>query len=128
MHLKEWGYLRKPAPSVVKRGRVAQTKKDKAPNKRQRKEKTRYLQKTVNMSHLGSIDTLWIFHNLALKRAIEMRMLAHQKTLMPSYWGIMRHQRGYKKFSSSMLVSEKCMIVVLQLSTHVSQSSLMRIS
>jgi hypothetical protein len=27
----------------VKRGRVAQTKKDKAPNKRQRKEKTRPL-------------------------------------------------------------------------------------
>jgi hypothetical protein len=38
------------APSVVQRGRVAQTKKDNAPNKRPRKEKTRPLQKTVNVS------------------------------------------------------------------------------
>jgi hypothetical protein len=37
-------------PSVVKRERVAQTKKDKAPNKRPRKEKTRPLQKTMNVS------------------------------------------------------------------------------
>jgi hypothetical protein len=34
----------------VKRVRVAQTKKDNAPNKRPRKEKTRPLQKTVNVS------------------------------------------------------------------------------
>jgi hypothetical protein len=38
------------APSAVKRERVAQTKKDKAPNKRPRKEKTRPLQKTMNVS------------------------------------------------------------------------------
>jgi hypothetical protein len=38
------------APSIVKRGRVSQTKKDNTPNKRSRKEKTRPLQKTVNMS------------------------------------------------------------------------------
>jgi hypothetical protein len=38
------------APSVVKRGRVAQTKKDNTPNKRLRKEKTRPLQKAVNVS------------------------------------------------------------------------------
>jgi hypothetical protein len=38
------------APSVVKRGRVAQTKKDNTPNKRLRKEKTKPLQKTVNVS------------------------------------------------------------------------------
>jgi hypothetical protein len=38
------------APSVVKRGRVAQTKKDNTPNKRPRKEKTRPLQKTVNVN------------------------------------------------------------------------------
>jgi hypothetical protein len=38
------------APSVVKRGRVAQTKKDKAPNKHPRKEKMRHLQKIVNVS------------------------------------------------------------------------------
>jgi hypothetical protein len=37
-------------PSIVKRGRVAQTKKDKAPNKSTRKEKMRPLQKTVNVS------------------------------------------------------------------------------
>jgi hypothetical protein len=37
-------------PYVVKRGRVSQTKKDKAPNKHPRKEKTGPLQKTVNMS------------------------------------------------------------------------------
>jgi hypothetical protein len=36
--------------SVVKRGRVDQTKKDNTPNKCSRKEKTRHLQKTVNMS------------------------------------------------------------------------------
>jgi hypothetical protein len=38
------------APSVVKRGRIAQTKKDNAPNKRPRKEKRRPLQKIVNMN------------------------------------------------------------------------------
>jgi hypothetical protein len=38
------------APSVVKRGRVAQTKMDNAPNKHPRKEKTRSLQKAVNVS------------------------------------------------------------------------------
>jgi hypothetical protein len=38
------------APSVVKRGRVAQTKKDNTPNKRPRKEKMMPLQKTVNVS------------------------------------------------------------------------------
>jgi hypothetical protein len=37
-------------PSIVKRGRVAQTKKDKAPNKSTRKEKMRPLQKAVNVS------------------------------------------------------------------------------
>jgi hypothetical protein len=40
------------APSVVKRGSVAQTKKDNAPNKRPRKEKMMHLQKTVNVSQL----------------------------------------------------------------------------
>jgi hypothetical protein len=38
------------APSVVNRGRIAQTKKDNAPNKRPRKEKRRPLQKIVNMN------------------------------------------------------------------------------
>jgi hypothetical protein len=38
------------APFVVKRGRVATTKKDNAPNKRLRKEKTRPLQKIMNVS------------------------------------------------------------------------------
>jgi hypothetical protein len=41
------------APSIVKRGRVAQTKKDNAPNKHSRKEKTMLLQKTVNASQPG---------------------------------------------------------------------------
>jgi hypothetical protein len=40
------------APSVVKRGSVAQTKKDNAPNKRPRKEKMMHLQKIVNVSQL----------------------------------------------------------------------------
>jgi hypothetical protein len=40
------------ASSVVKRGRVAQTKKDNTPNKHPRKEKTRPLQKIVNVSQL----------------------------------------------------------------------------
>jgi hypothetical protein len=35
--------------------------------------------------------------------------------------GIMRHQRGYKKFSSTILILEKYMTIVPQLSTHVSQ-------
>jgi hypothetical protein len=34
----------------VKRGRVAQTKKDNIPNKHPRKEKTRPLQKTINVN------------------------------------------------------------------------------
>jgi hypothetical protein len=38
------------APSVVKRGRVATTKRDNAPNKRSRKDKMMPLQKTVNVS------------------------------------------------------------------------------
>jgi hypothetical protein len=38
------------APSVVKRGRVVQTKKNSAPNKRPRREKMRPLQKIVNVS------------------------------------------------------------------------------
>jgi hypothetical protein len=37
------------APSIMKRGRVATTKKDSAPNKRPRKEKTRSLQKIMNV-------------------------------------------------------------------------------
>jgi hypothetical protein len=37
-------------PSVVKRVRVVQNRKDNSPNKRPRKEKTRHLQKTVNVS------------------------------------------------------------------------------
>jgi hypothetical protein len=41
------------ARSVVKRGRVAQTKKDKTPNERPRKEKMRPLQKTVNVNQPG---------------------------------------------------------------------------
>jgi hypothetical protein len=44
--------LKKPtqAPSVVKRGRVATTKRDNAPNKRPRKDKMMPIQKTVNVS------------------------------------------------------------------------------
>jgi hypothetical protein len=38
------------APSVVKRGRASQTKKDNASNKHPGKGKTRHLQKTVNVS------------------------------------------------------------------------------
>jgi hypothetical protein len=38
------------ASSIVKRGRVAQTKMDNTPNKRPRKEKTRTLQKIVNVN------------------------------------------------------------------------------
>jgi hypothetical protein len=38
------------APSIVNRGRADQIKKDNAPNKRPRKEKTMPLQKTVNVS------------------------------------------------------------------------------
>jgi hypothetical protein len=37
-------------PSIVKKGRVSQTKKDKSPNKRARKEKSSLLQKIVNVS------------------------------------------------------------------------------
>jgi hypothetical protein len=39
-------------PSVVKRGRIAQTKKDNPPNKHPRKKKMRHLQKIVNVSQL----------------------------------------------------------------------------
>jgi hypothetical protein len=38
------------APYLVKRGRIAQTKKDNTPNKRLKKENTRPLQKTVNVN------------------------------------------------------------------------------
>jgi hypothetical protein len=124
----------------VKRGRVATTKRDNAHNKRPRKEEMRPLQKIVNVSqpvvdrHLVDNNIPQynsekaIFHNLALKRDIGTRMLECQKSLMISYWGIMRHQPGYKKFPSTILVLEKCMIVVPQLSTYASQPSLLKIS
>jgi hypothetical protein len=48
-----------------------------------------------------------------------MRMLARGKTMMLLYWENMRHQQENKKFSSTILVPEKCMIVALQLSTYV---------
>jgi hypothetical protein len=38
------------APYLVKRGRIAQTKKDNTPNKHLKKENTRPLQKTVNVN------------------------------------------------------------------------------
>jgi hypothetical protein len=52
MCLKEWKYQRKPLKSlfVTKRGRVAITKKGSFLSKRPRKEKTRALQKTLNVS------------------------------------------------------------------------------
>jgi hypothetical protein len=59
-------------PSVMKKGRTSTTKKDNAPSKCSRKEKTIPLQKIVTMSepkvdrHIVDI----IFHNLALKHAI----------------------------------------------------------
>jgi hypothetical protein len=59
-------------------------------------------------------------------RMLETRMLACQKILMISYWGIMRHQQGYKRFSSTILVPEKYIIIILQLSTHGSQPSLLK--
>jgi hypothetical protein len=58
--------------------------------------------------NLWLIDTLWILYNLALKSTIEMRMLACRKTLMISYREFMRHQWAYKRFLSTILVSEKC--------------------
>jgi hypothetical protein len=51
------------ALSVVKRGRVATTKRDNAPNKRPRKEKTRPLQKTVNVSQ-PVVDTHLVDNNI----------------------------------------------------------------
>jgi hypothetical protein len=40
----------------------------------------------------------------------------------------MRHEMRYKRFPSSILVLKKCMIVVLQLSTHASQPPLLKMS
>jgi hypothetical protein len=114
------------APFAVKRGGgVATTKRDNAPNKRPKKRRWYLFKRQWMWVNLWLIDTLWIFYNLALKCAIETRMIARRKTLMISYWGIMRHQRGYKRFSSTILVPEKYMIIVLQLSTHTSRPSLL---
>jgi hypothetical protein len=76
------------APSIVKRGRVATTKKDNAPNKHPRKEKTRSLQNTMNVSQ-PVVDRYFVdIPQSNTECAIEMRMLARRKTLMISYWGI----------------------------------------
>jgi hypothetical protein len=116
------------APSIVKMGRVAQTKKDKAPNKRPRKEKTRSLQKIVNVSQPRVDRHLVDIPQSSTEMHYRNENASTLETLMPSYWEIMRHQQGYKKFPLTILVSEKCMTIVLQLSTHVSQPSLLRIS
>jgi hypothetical protein len=116
------------APSVAKRGWVAQTKKDNAPNKHQRKEKARSLQKTVNVSQPMVDKHLMDIPQSSTQACYRNENASMSETLVISYWGIMIHQQGYKRFPSTILVLEKYMIVVLQLSTHASQPSLMKIS
>jgi hypothetical protein len=116
------------APSVVKRGRVATNKRDNAPNKRQRKEKMRPPQKIVNVSQ-PVVDRHFVdIPQSSTQACYRNENASTSETLVISYWGIMIHQQGYKRFPSTILVLEKYMIVVLQLSTHASQPSLMKIS
>jgi hypothetical protein len=115
-------------PSVVKRRMVAQTKKDNAPNKRPRIDKTGPIQKTVNVSHPMVDRHLVDISQSSTQACYRNENASTLETLMISYWGIMRHQQGYKRFPSTILVSEKYMIIVLQLTIHVSQPSLLKIS
>jgi hypothetical protein len=114
----------------MNRGRAATAKKYNAPSKHPKKEKMRPLQKIVNVSqpwvdsHLVDIN---IPQSSTQARYINENV-AHQKTLMILYWEILRHQMGHKRFPSTILVPEKCMIIVLQLSTHDSQPSLLKMS
>jgi hypothetical protein len=116
------------APSIVKMGRVAQTKKDKAPNKRPRKEKTRSLQKIVNVSQ-PTVDRHLV--NIP-QSSTEMHYRNENASTLenPDALVLGNHEAstGIQKNPLTILVSRKCMTIVLQLSTHVSQPSLLRIS
>jgi hypothetical protein len=115
-------------PSVVKRGRVAQTKKDNTPNKRPRKEKMRPLQKIVNVTQPVVDRKLVDISQSSTQVCYRNKNASTSENMMISNWEIMRQKWVYKRFSSTILVPEKCMIVVLQLSTHTSQPSLLKIS
>jgi hypothetical protein len=115
-------------PSVVKRGRVAQTKKDNTPNKRPRKEKMRPLQKIVNVTQPVVDRKLVDISQSSTQVCYRNKNASTSENMMISNWEIMRQKWVYKRFSSTILVPEKCMIVVLQLSTHTSEPSLLKIS
>jgi hypothetical protein len=83
------------APSVVKMGRIATTKRDNAPNKRPRKEKMRPLQKIVNVSqpvvvrhHVdnstpqSSTQVRYINENASTSENLDDLVLGNHKTSM----------------------------------------------
>jgi hypothetical protein len=99
--------------SIVKRGRVATTKKDNASNKRPRKEKMRPLQKTVNVSqfvvdrHLvdilqSSTQVRYRNENASTSENFDYLVLGNNETSM-----------GIQEISINYTSSGKYMIVVL---------------
>jgi hypothetical protein len=76
------------APSVMKRWRATIIKKDNTSNKHPRKEKTRPLQKTVNVGQ-QVVDRHLVDINMP-----QYSTQAHRKTLTHLYWEIMRSQMG----------------------------------
>jgi hypothetical protein len=107
------------APSIVKRGRVAQTKKDKAPNKCLRKEKMKPLQKTVNVNHPRVDRHLVDIPQSSTQACYRNENASTWKNHDALVLGKHETSTGKQEFSSTILVPEKCMIVALQLSTYV---------
>jgi hypothetical protein len=116
------------APSIVKMGRVAQTKNDNTPNKRPKKEKTMPLQMTVNMSqpvvdrHLMDIpqsrtQARYRKENASTSKNPDVLILGNHEASM-----------GIQEISINSTSFREVYDLVLQLSTHVSQPSLLRIS
>jgi hypothetical protein len=108
------------APSVVKRGRVAQTKKDNTPNKFPRKEKMRPLQKTMNVSQ-PMVDRHHVDTPQSSTQACYRKESANTSE-NPDAVILGNHEAsmGIQEISITILVLEKCMTIVLQLSTHAS--------
>jgi hypothetical protein len=109
-------------------GRVAQTKNDNTPNKRPKKEKTRPLQMTVNMSqpvvdrHLMDIpqsrtQARYRKENASTSKNPDVLILGNHEASM-----------GIQEISINSTSSREVYDLVLQLSSHVSQPSLLRIS
>jgi hypothetical protein len=96
------------APSVVMRGRVAQTKKDNTPNNHPRTEKMRPLQKTVILNQLV-VDR----HNVDITQSSTKTCYRKDSaSTLKNHDALVLGNTGIQK-SLTILVPQKCMIIVL---------------